>query len=1013
MMLTNIKPTKADTLTKTFTSLTYDGDIFAYDYDYMSARYLAYGTVEDANTSIWLGQYKNPSLYYIHRAYLFFNTSIIPTYANITSATLSLYINIARLDTNFTVVIQKNKDTYPECPHTPLISEDYGLQQYYGDGGNRSTTTISGSGWWNITLNPTGLSWINKGGLTKFILRSNLDIYAEPPANDSYITFFSAEMGESYAPKLYITCAPTIGEFQAPSTVYANKYFFLNVTINDANGVADFVNATVEINGTLILKWDNATNTFSEYSDPNNYCTLDAAGSLRTNLNTTAHKLSWKIKLTWTYAEGSIYIISTNTKVYDSDGESGSGATTSLFTFEDDLIVSSASVDDSRVNPSQTITFTGHLCYQGTSTPPEDVGGITAKVSLGETVKGSTSTINSTGHFQITFNAETGFQLYSYTVYAVTDENTVQNQTVDVIVDRLIVTIAANTTNPAPYSYVSFAVAAIYDYDDSPVTSWTVNIYRNSTHFATGNFTDGGYAEALYLYTTENVTENVYGLTGFTSNTATVYWSTYVALTIQTKDLDNNILTDAIVYFNETEVPVDSQGYAIKTDIVQYNVLAVKVKWQGCWVNGTWTVNMTETKTIEATCNVWSLLVIARDSELTLFTSANLQLYWTAPNASSNLLATSDGTWTFKTANGTSYYMVKFFDVWVTSNTSIAMSNKNVTVLYVNCNAYPFTMGSAKYHWASNATATSYTWNDTSLMLQILFDSSPDYYTLVADSPRPTYVLNVSYSMSTCYTTYLSLTHYGNATLTLSYENWGDFYIRSVDHKLTSASWAGQVLTLTIEGEPGENGTLTVYCGSRGGPRQQQGLTSATYNADTKILSGLYVFASQVTVTLDWTTSEGGQTGGRTTIGTLQVTIEDVSLSLSKGKTETFNLTIHWSGVNDISITKVTITEEYVTWFSLTETLPKYASKTSADAEGIATVTLKISVPWQTTTGQHSIPVTVSVQQQGGITVEKSAVIYLTITSGAPSPAGIPEIMTYLFLAMVLGLSAYAFIKKR
>ena len=26
---------------------------------------------------------------------------------------------------------------------------------------------------------------------------------------------------------------PTIGEFQAPSTVYANKYFFLNVTVND------------------------------------------------------------------------------------------------------------------------------------------------------------------------------------------------------------------------------------------------------------------------------------------------------------------------------------------------------------------------------------------------------------------------------------------------------------------------------------------------------------------------------------------------------------------------------------------------------------------------------------------------------------------------------------------------------------------------------------------------------------------------------------------------------------
>jgi hypothetical protein len=378
------------------------------------------------------------------------------------------------------------------------------------------------------------------------------------------------------------------------------------------------------------------------------------------------------------------------------------------------------------------------------------------------------------------------------------------------------------------------------------------------------------------------------------------------------------------------------------------------------------------------------------------------------------LLATSDGTWTFKTANGTSYYTVKFFDVWVTSNISIAMNNKNVTVLYVNCNAYPFTVGSAKYHWASNATATGYTWNSTSLLLQISFNSSSDNYTLVADSPRPTYILNVSYSMPACYTTHLSLAHYGNATLTLSYENWGDFYIRSVDHRLTGAAWSGQVLTLTIEGAAGENGTLTVYCGSRGGPRQQQGLTGATYSADTKILSGTYVFASQVTVTLDWTTMEGGPSGGQTTIGTLQITVEDVALSLSKGKTDTFNLTVHWSGANDVTITKVTVTEEYVTWFSLTETLPKYASKTSAETEGTVTITLKISVPWQTATGQYTIPVTVSAQQQGGITVEKSGVIHLTVTGGEAAATGfIPEIMTYLFLSMVLGLSAYAFIKKR
>jgi hypothetical protein len=74
---------------------------------------------------------------------------------------------------------------------------------------------------------------------------------------------------------------------------------------------------------------------------------------------------------------------------------------------------------------------------------------------------------------------------------------------------------------------------------------------------------------------------------------------------------------------------------------------------------------------------------------------------------------------------------------------------------------------------------------------------------------------------------------------------------------------------------------------------------------------------------------------------------------------------------------------------------------------------MKISVPWQITLGQHTIPVTITASQEGGITIEKSGVIYLTVVSGAPSVTGIPEIMTYLFLFAVVGLSGYAFIKKK
>jgi len=487
------------------------------------------------------------------------------------------------------------------------------------------------------------------------------------------------------------TIPVTIGEFQAPSIAYANKYFYLNATIKNAGGVADFVNATVELNGTIILKWVNSTNTFSEYSDPNNYCTLDASGSIKTQLNDTAYKLSWKIKLYWNYTEGSIFIISSNTKVFDSSGASGSGSTTSLFTFEDDLIIhTDATVDDDRVNPSQSITFTASIYYEGTSTVPEDVTGITAYVELNGVQKGSDTDV--TGGLSITVTAESDVGNYSYNIYCVTDESSVQNQTVYVVVDRGVITISANTTSPAPNTYVDFTLTAIYDYDDQPITSWTVNTLRNNTHFATGNFTDGGYTDTLYIYTVENFTETTYGLTAFTSNTLTVYWSAYVALTVKTVDLDSETLTDAIVDFNGTEITVDSNGLAIKSEITKYDNITVKVKWHGVWVNGTWTVNMTETKTITATCNVWTLTVLAKDNEGNMLTASPTEFHITLPNGTYMSTTRTDGVYEFKVMNGTSHFRVKFQDQWVSTNLTVPMTSKNVTVVNINCWVYSLTV---------------------------------------------------------------------------------------------------------------------------------------------------------------------------------------------------------------------------------------------------------------------------------------------------------------------------------
>ncbi len=165
---------------------------------------------------------------------------------------------------------------------------------------------------------------------------------------------------------------PIIGQFEAPTMVFACKYFYLNATINNPDGKAYFVNCTVEISNSIILKWENSTDTFSEYQDTNNYCTLDTANSFKTTVNSTAYKLSWKIRLGWNYPEGSVDVIATNTKVFDVFGASGSNSYTGLFHFEDDLIVASASVDDSRINPSQNIAFSGHVYYESTTIPPAE-----------------------------------------------------------------------------------------------------------------------------------------------------------------------------------------------------------------------------------------------------------------------------------------------------------------------------------------------------------------------------------------------------------------------------------------------------------------------------------------------------------------------------------------------------------------------------------------------------------------------------------------------------------------
>lgn len=262
---------------------------------------------------MYCGQIYSDPYYAIYRTFLGFDTSPIPDGAYNFNGTLWIKTWVDMSATDFTV------EVWNASWGSVNIATNKGNWTSYDTklGDLFNTADYIDEHWFSYS----GISSIDAVTHAQFMLRSSRE--GTIPSGDERIEFYPND--GVYDAHLVVN-EPTIGEFQAPTTVYANQYFFLNASINDDDGIADFDYATIEISNSVVLKWTNSTNTFSEQSDSNNYCTLDAGNSIRGSVNSTAYKLSWKIKLTWTYPEGSVGVIATNTGVYDDGGESGSGS---------------------------------------------------------------------------------------------------------------------------------------------------------------------------------------------------------------------------------------------------------------------------------------------------------------------------------------------------------------------------------------------------------------------------------------------------------------------------------------------------------------------------------------------------------------------------------------------------------------------------------------------------------------------------------------------------------------
>ena len=228
--------------------------------------------------------------------------------------------------------------------------------------------------------------------------------------------------------------APTFDDFNAPADVYAGQYIFINATVDDADGRTEIANATVELNGNVILKWLNVLNTFSIQSDPNNYVTLNESACLRTILNATAYLLSWNLKFAWNYPYETPSIILTNTKVYDIYSSYGSNSKSNLFSFKDDLIVASANVTPTETTPETNVVFNGTLYYYNTTIPPYITTGMTVYLELNGLLQGATTTVSSSGAWTKIMRCPATTGNKTYIVYVMTDEIGVANKTVNLFV---------------------------------------------------------------------------------------------------------------------------------------------------------------------------------------------------------------------------------------------------------------------------------------------------------------------------------------------------------------------------------------------------------------------------------------------------------------------------------------------------------------------------------------------------------------------------------------------------
>jgi len=197
---------------------------------------------------------------------MLFDTSSLPPNATIVAATISLYVQSKSMEVSrpdFAINIFSSSP----ASNTVLVANDYSAVGSTAFATAIAYNSITTSAYNEFTLNASGRAAISLSGVSKFSVReSYYDAAGNTPpwvggGADSGVTFFTADRGTDYRPKLVVTYSTDI--YNSPSsTNFEGAHLAPNTTVETQNGrnfftVTNYSGSAVNISisGTDIGNW--------------------------------------------------------------------------------------------------------------------------------------------------------------------------------------------------------------------------------------------------------------------------------------------------------------------------------------------------------------------------------------------------------------------------------------------------------------------------------------------------------------------------------------------------------------------------------------------------------------------------------------------------------------------------------------------------------------------------------------------------------------------------------------